>query len=126
MAAGDMDGEVSGAGLGWGDPPSRLPSSFPSSFPRLPMDAKEVGSLGKELRAKRLLGLRKVVVRAGGILPAVLVYSLLLTASSRLSPSRAPEEGPRSGWAGAVEARAGSLLQNEVPVLPPRCPAAPR
>lgn len=76
------------------------------------------------MRASQLLGLSKALVRAGGDLPPVLVHSLLPTASSGLSPSRAPGEGPRSGRAGAAEVRAGSLLQNEVPVPPPRCPAA--
>lgn len=111
---------------GWGDHRSHLPTSCPSGSPRLPTDAKEVGILGKELRAKRLLGLSKALVHAGGNLPPILVYSLCPTASSGLSPSCAPEEGPRSGRAGAAEARAGSLLQNEARVLPPRCPAAPR
>lgn len=32
----------------WGDHCSRLPTLFLSGSPRLPMDAKEVGSLGKE------------------------------------------------------------------------------
>ena len=110
--------------LSWGDHRSHLPVPFPSGSPRLPMDAKEVGSLGKELRANRLLELSKALVCPGGNLPPILVYSLLPTASSGLNPSRDPGEGPRSSRAGAAEARAGSLLQNEAPVLPPRCPAA--
>jgi len=89
------------------------------------MEAKEVGSLGKELRTNQLLELGKVLVRAGVKLPPILVYSLLPAASSGLSPSRAAMEGPRSDRAGAVEARAGSLLRDEAHVPPPRHPAAP-
>lgn len=75
--------------------------------------------------SKPALGLSKAQVCAGRNLPPVLVYFLLLTASSRLSPSRAPGKGPRSSQARTVEAKAGSLLQNEVLLPPPRCPAAP-
>lgn len=101
-------------------------ASPPPSPAAIPMDAKEAGSLGKALKANQLLELSKALVCAGGILPPVLVFSLLPAASSRLSPSRAQGgQGPRSCRAGAVEVRAGSLLQNEEPVLPPGCPAAP-
>lgn len=54
-----------------------LTSSLP--YPAaVPMDAKEARSLGKELKANKLLELSKALVCAGGVLPPVLVCSLPL------------------------------------------------
>lgn len=90
----------------WWDHCFHLSASFPSGSHSPPMDVKEVGSLGKELRANWLPGTNKAWVRVEGNLPPVLVYSLLPTASSRLSPSHAPGESPRSkvqGWQPAAK-----------------------
>lgn len=77
-------------GPSWGQPHSGLPNYFLGGCLRFLMDAKETGSLGKELNAEQLLEQSKAEVGAGEILLPTLVNSLLPAASPGPSPSRAP------------------------------------
>lgn len=102
---------------------SHLLASLPSSSSHGCQGSEE---LGKGAESKQASGAEQgsglcwgSPASCTGLLPSP-------AASSRLSPSRAQGgQGPRCCRAGAVEARAGRLLQNEAAVLPPGCPAAP-
>lgn len=78
--------------------------SLPRGSSRLSQIAKDMGSLGEELRAQWLLGLSRAEVGAG---EGCFLHRVPAPPACVLSPSRV-QDGPRSGWEGAVQASAAA------------------